>query len=123
MANNSRWYFYNGRKTAPVRLADGRTFAVRPRGHVFTTPAAARALGPKLRPCAPPPDAAKILSSLDIAPPAPPSADELKAAPGALSKVVKELTPKPSAEKSDKPEPKKRSRKASNPDETRPDSE
>jgi hypothetical protein len=87
--SRSRWYFYNGRVPVPVKLTDGRIYAVRPRGYVFTDADGIRKYGNKFRPCARPDDADSILSMLDIETDHPPKVFENSSSP--LAESVTEL--------------------------------
>ena len=115
----SRWYFYNGRVPVPVRLPDGRVFAVRPRGHVFTSKDSVRKYGAKFRPCANPENADALLEMLSLPVEAPPSKDALKESAGPVASSVVELgratmskpAPEPTAEKETKASVRKISRK------------
>lgn len=92
MSNRNRWYFYSGRIPVPVALPDGRVYAVRPRGYVYTDISGVRKYGSKFRPCAPPSDADSILKMLSIKVDAPPSIESLKeTAAGPLATTVIEL--------------------------------
>lgn len=92
MSNRNRWYFYNGRVPVPVRLLDGRVYAVRPRGHVYTTADGVRKYGNKFRPCGAPANAEEILKMLSIETEKPPTLAQLKeSATSPISRTVVEL--------------------------------
>jgi hypothetical protein len=86
MSQRLRWFFYSGHVAIPVKLADGRIYSVRPRGHVYTTDALA-AKANNLSVCAPPKNAAEILASLAIKP----QQAEAKPSSGNFAAVVQEL--------------------------------
>lgn len=120
MAQRLRWFFYNGKVPIPVKLADGRSFSVRPRGYVYTTDELASKSN-NLKASAAPKNGDEILKSLAIKP------DDTVAVPkpGIFAERTMELgvqthaapVPEPPKEVANKPPARSRSGRVTVPDE------